>query len=95
MTRKDARLFNRVAVAAFTDLAQSFGNSPQPLTGERARFLGDAGVGLRVDHRIGDTRFVTRFDLPLFVSRPSLAQDRAPGDDKVAFRWVFSFQPGL
>ena len=95
VTRKEARLFNRVAVAAFTDLAQSFGNSPQPLTGERARFLGDAGVGLRVDHRIGNTRFVTRFDLPLFVSRPTLAQDRAPGDDKVAFRWVFSFQPGL
>jgi hypothetical protein len=52
-------------------------------------------VGLRAEHRIGDTRFVTRIDLPLFVSRPLLAQDRSPGDDQVAFRWVFSFEPAL
>ena len=39
-------------------------------------FLGDAGLGLRADHRIGDTRFTTRFDFPLYVSRPELAQDR-------------------
>jgi hypothetical protein len=50
---------------------------------------------MRAEHRIGDTRFVTRFDLPLFVSRPLLAQDRSPGDDQFAFRWVFSFQPAL
>ena len=54
-------------------------SSDQPLTGNRLRFVGDAGIGIRAEHRIGDTRFVTRFDLPLFVSRPELAQDRSPG----------------
>jgi hypothetical protein len=29
------------------------------------------------------------------VSRPELAQDRGPGDDKVEFRWTFSFEPAL
>ena len=95
VSRQNARLFSRIAIAGFTDLAQAFGGPDQALTGDRLRFLGDAGVGLRAEHRIGDTRFVTRFDLPLFVSRPALAQDRSSGDDKVAFRWVFSFQPGL
>ena len=95
VARPKATLFNRVSVAAFTDLAQAIGGSAQPLTGDRIRFLADGGVGVRAEHRIGDTRFVTRLDLPLFVSRPLLAQDRSPGDDQVAFRWVFSFQPGL
>ncbi len=95
VTRQNARLFNRIGVAAFTDLAQAIGGLDQPLTGDRLHFIADAGVGIRAEHRIGDTRFVTRFDVPLFVSRPQLAQDRSPGDDKVAFRWVFSFQPGL
>jgi hypothetical protein len=93
--RPVAHLFNRIALAAFTDLSHAMGGGAQPLTGDRIRFLGDAGVGIRVEHRIGDTRFSTRFDLPLYVSRPELAQDRAPGDDKLAFRWTFSFEPAL
>jgi Peptidase family M1 domain len=91
--RPHARLFSRVALAVFTDLSHAIGGSAQPLLGDRIRFLGDAGVGLRAEHRIGDTRFMTRLDLPLFVSRPALAQDREPGDDQLAFRWMFSFQP--
>ena len=95
VSRPRARLFSRVALAAFTDLARGFqADEDAPPTG-RIRFLGDAGVGLRAEHRIGDTRFMTRFDLPLWVSRPELAQDREAGDDEVAFRWVFSFEPGI
>ena len=95
VSRPRARLFSRVALAAFTDLARGFqADEDAPPTG-RIRFLGDAGVGLRAEHRIGDTRFMTRFDLPLWVSRPELAQDRGAGDDEVAFRWVFSFEPGI
>ncbi len=45
-TRPSARLFNRIALAAFTDLAQGIGGSDQPLTGDRIRFLADAGLGL-------------------------------------------------
>ena len=94
VTRPKARLFSRVALAAFTDLAHGIGEST-PLPGDRLRFIGDAGIGIRAEHRIGDTRFVTRFDLPLWMSRPELAQDASAGDDEIAFRWVFSFQPAL
>ena len=95
VSRPQARLFSRVALAAFTDLGHGFEDAEDELVSGRIRFLGDAGVGVRAEHRIGDTRFVTRFDVPLWVSRPGLAQDRSPGDDEVAFRWVFSFEPGL
>jgi hypothetical protein len=95
VSRPAARLFSRVALAAFTDLAHGFQSDEDALSAGRIRFLGDAGVGLRAEHRIGDTRFVTRFDLPLWVSRPELAQDRSAADDEVAFRWVFSFEPGI
>jgi hypothetical protein len=95
LTRPNARLFSRVALAAFTDLAHGFQRDADAPTSGRIRFLGDAGVGLRAEHHIGDTRFVTRFDLPLWVNRPALAQDRSPGDDELAFRWVFSFEPEM
>jgi hypothetical protein len=95
LARPRARLFSRVALAAFTDLAHGIGEGLPALPGGRVRFVGDAGIGLRAEHRIGDTRFVTRFDLPLWVNRAELAQDSSPGDDAFAFRWVFSFQPGL
>jgi hypothetical protein len=91
--RPSARLFNRIALAAFTDLAHGIGGPDQPLTGDRIKFIADAGLGLRADHRIGDTRFTTRFDFPLYVSRPELAQDREAGDNEVEFRWTFSFEP--
>ncbi|HEY8196048.1 MAG TPA: M1 family aminopeptidase, partial [Gemmatimonadales bacterium] len=95
VARSSAHLFNRISIAAFTDLAHAIGAASQPLTGDRIRFLGDAGLGLRADHRIGDTKFTTRFDLPLYVSRPELAQDQEPGDDEVEFRWTFSFEPAF
>jgi hypothetical protein len=95
VTRPKARLFSRVALAAFTDVGQGFqGEDDAPASG-RIHFLGDAGIGIRAEHRIGDTRFVTRFDVPLWVNRPELAQDRSAGDDEFAFRWVFSFEPEL
>jgi peptidase M1-like protein len=94
-TRPSARFFRRIALAAFTDLAHGIGGPDQPLTGNRLKFLADAGVGLRAEHRIGETRFSTRFDFPLYVSRPELAQDRRAGDKEVEFRWTFSFEPGF
>jgi hypothetical protein len=92
LSRPESNLFKRVSIAVFSDLAQGIGSMSQtPATGS-IRFLSDAGFGLRAAHRIGDTEFVTRFDFPFFVSRPELAQDGTPGDDDVAFRWVFSFE---
>jgi hypothetical protein len=93
-SRPSARLFSRVALAAFTDLALGI-HGPAQLTGEEIDFLGDVGLGLRAEHRIGDTRFTTRLDFPFYVSRPELAQDRDLGDDELEFRWTFSFQPAF
>jgi hypothetical protein len=95
LTQPDAHLFQRVALAAFTDASHGIGGTAQLLTGGRIKLLADAGVGLRAEHRIGDTRFSTRFDFPLYVSRPELAQDRGAGDEKLEFRWTFSFQPAF
>jgi hypothetical protein len=91
MTRPTTPLFRRVALALFTDLA--VGDNIDPADTDAARFVGDAGIGLRAEHRIGDTRFTTRFDLPLYVSRPELSV-RPTGKD-VDFRWVFSFEPAF
>jgi hypothetical protein len=95
LARPEARLFNRVGLAAFTDLAQGIGGAAQPLLGDRLGFLADAGIGLRAEHRIGDTWFMTRLDLPLYLSRPEAAHDRSAGDGEVELRWTFSLEPGM
>jgi hypothetical protein len=95
LQREHAGLFRRVELAAFGDLAYGIGTNVQPLTGDRIHFLGDAGVGLRAEHKIGDTEFTTRFDVPLYLSRPEVGQDRTPGDDQLEFRWVFSFEKAM
>jgi hypothetical protein len=90
LARPTARLFSRIGLAGFSDLAYAFDAVTETLG---SGFLGDAGIGLRAEHRIGDTRFTTRFDVPLYVSRPDLSVD--PGDDEIDFRWVFSFEPAF
>jgi hypothetical protein len=95
VSRPKARLFSRVALAGFTDLAHGIGDGAVGRPGPPLRALADAGVGIRAEHRIGDTQFVTRFDFPLWVNRPELAQDASRGDGQGAFRWVFSFQPAM
>jgi hypothetical protein len=95
LIRERGGLFRKMELALFSDLSQGIGGDIQPLTGDRIGFLADAGVGLRAEHRIGDTEFVTRFDVPLYLSRPEVGQDRGPGDNPVEFRWVFSFEKGL
>ncbi|HXE58570.1 MAG TPA: M1 family metallopeptidase [Gemmatimonadales bacterium] len=92
LTRPRSGLFRRVAVAAFGDFAHSVGGGARGLAAEPIRFLGDAGLGLRAAHRIGQTELVTRFDFPLWVSRPALAAGGEPGDDRFEPRWVFAFQ---
>ncbi len=95
LARPKAKLFNRVGLALFSDLAQGLGGPVEPRLGDRLGFVGDAGLGLRVDHRIGDTRFTTRLDFPLYVSRPEVAHGADPGDEDVEFRWTFSFEPAI
>ena len=85
-------LLSRIAVAAFADGALANGDV-DPARG-RLQAVGDAGVGIRLDHRIGRTPFQTRFDFPLWVSRPALAQDAKPAG-AVGFRWGFSLAPSF
>ncbi len=89
----------RVTVAAFADAGvlgsrQWFGGAgDSPVLALYPRtFFADAGVGLRLEHRIGTTTFQTRIDVPLLVSTPAYAIARvqhqfAPG------RIVFAISP--
>ena len=96
VARPKARLFSRVALAAFTDLAHGFGGAadapagrPHPLPGRRGR---------RAPRRAPDRRHAVRHPVrPAAVGEParSWRRTRSPGDDEVAFRWVFSFEPGI
>jgi hypothetical protein len=87
-SRQSGKLFTRVSTVAFADAghAVSDGTIERPI--EKLQFLGDAGVGLRAQHRIGDTPVTTRVEFPLWVSRPELAQDTHPGGDHFGFRWL-------
>jgi hypothetical protein len=85
-------LFNRLAVAGFADGALANGD----LDPGRNRLISvaDAGIGIRLDHRLGQTSFQTRFDFPLWVSRPALAHDDRPAGP-FGLRWSFSFLPAF
>ena len=78
--------FSAVTVAAFADAALL---DHATLGRDGAA---DAGIGVRASHRIGPTRFVTRVDLPLLVSRPARAVSGAAGDGAFKFRWVWSLE---
>ena len=55
--------------------------------------VADAGIGIRIGHRIAQTSFVTRFDAPFLVTRPRLAVDDQAGS--VRFRLIVSFSPAF
>jgi len=80
------RAFGTVTVAAFADGALL----DRAALGRAA--AADAGIGIRAAHRIGPTRFVTRVDLPILVSRPAAAVAGAAGDGAFKFRWVWSLE---
>jgi hypothetical protein len=80
------RAFSSVSLAAFVDAALL----DRAAIGRSVAL--DAGVGLRAAHRIGPTRFVTRVDFPVLVSRPSAALAGAAGDGVFKFRWVWSLE---
>jgi hypothetical protein len=84
--RPRERWFSAVSAVVFADAALL-----DPAALGRAA-AADAGVGLRAAHRIGPTRFVTRIDLPLVVTRPAAAVAGARGDGPFKFRWVWSLE---
>jgi hypothetical protein len=94
--KPQGKLFRRIGLAAFGDAGHAFNDQRLYPGGGQLEFLADLGVGIRAEHRIGQTTFTTRADFPLFVSRPALAQDTGPGrGEKAGFRWVVSFEPAL
>lgn len=91
LERPGRGVFRRIALALFADGALADGDLDAP-AGDALRAVGDAGIGARVDHWIGATPFQTRLDLPLWVSRPQLAQQARTGSS-FGWRWSFSFRP--
>lgn len=86
VTRRRARLFREVRLAAFADAALANGDIPP--AGQGASLVADLGLGIRIAHCIGQTSFTTSLDFPVMVTRPRLA---VSGDSKAfAFRWVVS-----
>ena len=90
-TGRGMRLFREVRIAGFGDAA--LGNGDIPLSGTGASLVADAGMGIRITHRIAQTSFVTRFDAPFLVTRPRLAVDDQAGS--VRFRLIVSFSPAV
>jgi hypothetical protein len=83
-----AKLFRRVSAVGFGDFGQALsdGTIARPIA--KLGFLGDAGIGLRAEHQIGERQITTRVEFPVWVSRPELAQDTHPGLDHFGFRWL-------
>lgn len=89
--RSGSGFWRRAAIALFGDGALADGDLAAP--GSRSlRGVADGGIGLRLDYRIAATAFQVRLDLPLWVSRPALAQDRS-GDRQLGWRWAVSLDP--
>jgi hypothetical protein len=86
VTRRRARLFREVRLAAFGDAA--FGNGDIPAAGRSTSLVADVGAGIRIAHCIGQTSFTTALDFPVLVTRPRLAVSEA--GNSFAFRWVVS-----
>jgi hypothetical protein len=84
--RPAARLFSSLSLVAFGEAALL---DPRAIGRDAAA---DAGFGVRATHRIGPTRFVTRLDFPVVVSRAGYAVGGAPGDREFKFRWVWSLE---
>jgi hypothetical protein len=84
--RPARRLFSTVSLVGFADAAVL----DRSAIGRDA--AADAGLGIRATHRIGPTRFVTRIDFPLVVSRPAMAVGGAAADGAFKFRWLWSLE---
>ncbi|MGE0441923.1 MAG: M1 family metallopeptidase [Gemmatimonadales bacterium] len=90
LARPRARLFRDTRVAVFGDVALSDGFLSSSGSGNVS---GDAGIGLRAVHNIGQTTFVTRFDVPLLVSNPDRAIGGPGSGSRGRFRWIVALRP--
>ena len=68
---------------------------PSSPAGRAATTLYDGGVGLTTQQHVGDLDWTLRFEVPLIVNRFDFARDLRPGQNRVAFRWQVSLEPGF
>ena len=83
---KAASMIPSVQLDAFGDAA--WGKLPGASDG---RTFADAGVGVLARDQLWDRPVTLRIDVPLYVRDPSFAPGSKVGDDRVKFRWTFSF----
>ena len=87
------QLAREVRLAGFGDVAVTDGFFT---VRRHNKVAGDAGVGIRITHQIGQSSFQTRFDFPLYLSHPDRAVGASgPDDPYVKFRWTFSVWPAF
>ncbi len=94
LLRAGRGMVHGVSAALFLDGVLA--NGDLDTTGSNAmQAAADAGLGVRIQMQAGQAPFEIRFDVPLWVSVPTLAQDTGPGSRVFGFRWTFSLSPVL
>jgi hypothetical protein len=92
LATRDRGVFRRAALMVFADGALVDTLAARSTTGNFYTPLADAGVGIRFGVHVGDLDVPLRFELPLWLSRPELAQDTRTGLNQFQFRWLFSVE---
>ena len=91
-TPDTAGVLRQMSLVLFGDGAPADSLAVPSTSGSFATPVADAGVGIRFQTHIGDLDVPLRLELPLWVSRPTLAQDTKQGINPWQFRWLFSVE---
>jgi hypothetical protein len=96
LVRRDRGILRVAALSVFFDagLVDTLA-LPSARPGKWYTTVYDAGVGLVTRQRIKDLDWTMRVELPFVVNRWDEATDRAPGDERFAFRWQVSLSPSF
>ncbi len=96
LVRRDGGILRGAALSVFLDagLVDTLA-LPSARPGKAHTTVYDAGVGLVTRQRIKDLDWTMRLELPFVVNRWDEAADRAPGDERFAFRWQVSLSPSF
>lgn len=92
LRRPARRLFSLVSLAGFLDAGLVDTTAVATRAGRAYSLVAEAGLGLRLRHRIGPTTFTARLDLPILVTVPAVAVGADPGDGRLKLRWVWSLE---
>ncbi len=95
LIRRARGIVRTVALEAFFDFAFVDSLASPATGGHWYMDLHDAGVGIVVRQQTGELRWTLRAEFPIEMSAPTLAPDAAPGDGRIAFRWLVSLAPSF